>query len=327
MAKIKYYYDTEACKYVRVQTKTGDVILNFLGVVSLTMAMAVGLLLLYSNYFESPKELMLKNEVKEMEFYYQDLRQKVDNLDKILAEMSYRDDNIYRVVLGSEPIDKSIREAGVGGAERYNDIRSKDINHEELIVTLNQSIDKLRRKVYIESKSQDELVQIAENKEKLFAAIPAIQPVPKKQTVVLASGFGIRIHPIYKVRKMHHGIDFAAPIGTPIYATANGTIESVEVNLVAGYGNKVDIDHGFGYKTRYAHMHMFVVRRGQQVKRGDLIGYVGNTGVSTAPHVHYEVFVHGSQVNPVHYFFNDLNPAEYAKIIELASIENQSLGM
>ncbi len=326
MAKIKYYYDTEACKYVRVQTKTGDVILNVLGVVSLTMAMAVGLLLLYSNYFESPKELMLKNEVKEMEFYYQDLRQKVENLDKILAEMSYRDDNIYRVVLGSEPIDKSIREAGVGGAERYKDITSKDIGHEEVIVALNESVDKLRRKVYIESKSHDEILELAENKEKLFAAIPAIQPVPKKQTVVLASGYGIRIHPIYKVRKMHHGIDFAAPIGTPIYAAADGTVDNVEISFT-GYGKKVEIDHGFGYRTRYAHMHMFVVRNGQHVKRGDLIGYVGDTGLSTAPHLHYEVFINGAQVNPIHYFFNDLNPAEYAKIIELASIENQSLGM
>ena len=326
MAKIKYYYDTESCKYVRVQTKGGDVILNVLGIVSLTMAMAVGLLMLYSNYFESPKELMLKNEVKEMEFYYSDLKQKVDNLDKILTDMSYRDDNIYRVVLGSEPIDKSIREAGIGGAERYEDIRNKDINHEGLIVELNESVDKLRRKVYIESKSHDEIIQLAENKEKLFAAIPAIQPVPKKATVVLASGYGIRIHPIYKVRKMHHGIDFAAPIGTPIYAAADGVIDNVEISFT-GYGKKVEIDHGFGYRTRYAHMHMFVVRNGQHVKRGDLIGYVGDTGLSTAPHLHYEVFINGAQVNPIHYFFNDLNPAEYAKIIELASIENQSLGM
>ena len=326
MAKIKYYYDTESCKYVRVQTKSGDVILNVLGIVSLTMAMAVGLLMLYSNYFESPKELMLKNEVKEMEFYYSDLKQKVDNLDKILTDMSYRDDNIYRVVLGSEPIDKSIREAGIGGAERYEDIRNKDINHEGLIVELNESVDKLRRKVYIESKSHDEIIQLAENKEKLFAAIPAIQPVPKKATVVLASGYGIRIHPIYKVRKMHHGIDFAAPIGTPIYAAADGVIDNVEISFT-GYGKKVEIDHGFGYRTRYAHMHMFVVRNGQHVKRGDLIGYVGDTGLSTAPHLHYEVFINGAQVNPIHYFFNDLNPAEYAKIIELASIENQSLGM
>lgn len=326
MPKIKYYYDAQSCKYIRVQTKLSDVVLNVFGVISLTIFMAVGLLLLYSNYFESPKELMLKNEVREMEFYYQDLKQKVDNLDKILADMSYRDDNIYRTVLGSEPIDKSIREAGVGGADRYADIRAKHIEHDDVIIALNETVDKLRRKVYIESKSHDEIISLAENKEKLFAAIPAIQPLAKKETVVLASGYGIRIHPIYKVRKMHPGIDFAAPIGTPIYATADGTIENVEISFT-GYGKKVEIDHGFGYRTRYAHMHMFVVRNGQKVKRGDLIGYVGDTGLSTAPHLHYEVFINGAQVNPIHYFFNDLNPAEYAKIIELASIENQSLGM
>jgi murein DD-endopeptidase MepM/ murein hydrolase activator NlpD len=326
MAKIKYYYDTESCKYVRVKTTTGDIVLNALGIVSLTMAMAVGLLLLYSNYFESPKELILKNEVKEMEFYYEELQKKVSDLDHILADMSYRDDNIYRVVLGSEPIDKSVREAGVGGAERYEDIKNKDILHEETIVKLNESVDKLRRKVYIESKSHDEIVEVAQNKEKLFAAIPAIQPVPKKETVVLASGFGIRIHPIYKVRKMHTGIDFAAPIGTPIYAAADGTVDNIEISFT-GYGKKVEINHGFGYRTRYAHMHGFAVRNGQHVKRGELIGYVGDTGLSTSPHLHYEVFINGTQVNPIHYFFNDLNPAEYAKIVELASIENQSLGM
>ena len=326
MAKIKYYYDTESCKYVRVRTTTGDIFLNTLGIFSLTLALAVGLLMLYSNYFESPKELILKNEVKEMEFYYEDLQEKVNDLDKILAEMTYRDDNIYRVVLGSEPIDKSIREAGVGGANRYEDIKNKDIGHDEIIIHLNETIDKLRRKVYIESKSHDEIVQLADNKEKLFAAIPAIQPVPKRETVVLASGFGIRIHPIYKVRKMHNGIDFAAPTGTPIYAAADGVIDNVEISFT-GYGKKVEIDHGYGYRTRYAHMQMFVVRNGQRVKRGELIGYVGNTGLSTAPHLHYEVFINGAQVNPIHYFFNDLNPAEYAKIVELASIENQSLGM
>lgn len=326
MAKINYYYDTESCKYVRVKTSTGDIILNALGIISLTMALAVGILLLYSSYFETPKEVILKNEVKEMEFYFEDLQKKVNELDKIIAQMAQRDDNIYRVVLGSEPIDKSIREAGVGGMDRYEDIKNKDIDHEEIIVRLNESLDKLRRKVYIESKSHDEVLDLADSKEKLFAAIPAIQPVPKTATVVLASGFGIRIHPIYKVRKMHTGIDFAAPIGTPIYAAADGSVANVDISFT-GYGKKIEIDHGFGYRTRYAHMHAFAVRSGQHVKRGQLIGYVGDTGLSTSPHLHYEVFINGAHVNPIHYFFNDLNAAEYAKIIELASIENQSLGM
>lgn len=326
MARIKYYYDTETCKYERIKTSTGDIILNTLGIMSLTVAMAVGLLIAYSSYFESPKELILKNEVTELEFYYENLTKTVEKLQTQLANIEYRDDNIYRVVLGAEPIDKNIREAGVGGLDRYEDIKNKNIIHGEVITKLSEMVDNLHRKIYIESKSQDDVVDIAETKEKLFAAIPAIQPISNKQLIALASGFGMRVHPIYKVKKMHTGIDFAATIGTPIYATADGTIDILDVSF-SGYGKKIEINHGFGYRTRYAHMHGFAVRLGQKVKRGDLIGYVGDTGLSTAPHLHYEVFVNGVIANPVHYFFNDLNPAEYEKIIELASVENQSLGM
>lgn len=326
MARIKYYYDTETCKYERVRTKNSDIILNTLGILSMTLAMAVGLMLLYSNYFESPREVGLNNQVKELEFYYSSLNTEVEELRRILNNIEHRDDNIYRVVLGAEPIDKSVRDAGVGGTDRYADIREKDIVQKDVILALREKVDLLRRKLYIESKSQDEIVERAENKEKQLAAVPAIQPISNKQLIALASGFGPRIHPVYKVKKMHTGIDFAASIGTPIYATADGRVEEVSVRF-SGYGKMVVINHGFGYKTRYAHMHGFAVRQGQQVKRGDLIGYVGNTGLSTAPHLHYEVMMNGSQINPVHYFFNDLSPAEYEKVIELASVENQSLGM
>ena len=326
MARIKYYYDTETCKYERVRTKKSDVILNALGILSLTVIMAIGLLYLYSSYFESPKELILKNQVKELEFYYDKLNQDVELLSEVLNNIEHRDDNIYRVVLGAEPIEKSVRDAGIGGADRYADIREKSLDHAELVIDLHEKVDKLRRKLYIESKSQDEVVHLAQKKEKLFAAIPAIQPIANKQLIALSSGFGFRIHPIYKVKKRHPGIDFAASIGTPIYATADGKVAVVDVKF-SGYGKMVEIDHGFGYRTRYAHMHDFAVRVGQNVKRGDLIGYVGNTGTSTAPHLHYEVHINGVQVDPVHYFFNDLTAAEYEKILELASIENQSMGM
>lgn len=326
MARIKYYYDTETCKYERVKTSTGDILLNTLGILSLTLVMAVGLVLLYSTYFESPKELLLRNEVTELKYYYENLEREIQKLDGILAEMEHRDDNIYRAVLGAEPIEKSIRNAGIGGVDRYNDIKEKNIIHEDIIIKLSESVDKLRRKIYIESKSQDEVVHLAESKEKLFSAIPAIQPISNKQLFALASGYGLRIHPIYKVKKMHTGIDFAAAIGTPIYATADGIVDKVSVSF-SGYGKTIEIDHGFGYRTRYAHMHGFTVSKGQKVKRGELVGYVGNTGLSTAPHLHYEVFINNRHVNPVHYFFSDLNPAEYEKIIELASVENQSLGM
>ncbi len=324
--KIKYYYDTETCKYERVRTKTSDIILNALGLFFLTLLMASGIYLMFSRYFESPKELLLRNEVREMEYYYETLNHQVDQLTQTLDGIEHRDDNIYRVVLGAEPIDKAVRNAGVGGSERYADIKDKSFVHKDLIVSLHEKVDKLRRKIYIESKSQDEVVQLAENKEKLFAAIPAIQPIANKQLVALASGYGMRIHPVYKVKKMHTGIDFAAPIGTPIYATADGVIDEVSVKF-SGYGKMIMIDHGFGYKSRYAHMHEFTVRQGQKVKRGDLIGYVGNTGLSTSPHLHYEVLLNNVMINPVHYFYDDLSPTEYEKVIELASIENQSLGM
>lgn len=326
MARIKYYYDTETCKYERVRTRKSDIVLNGLGLLSLTVMMAVGLLMLYDNYFDSPKELILKNEVKELEFYYDKLNKDIEQLSQILDNIEQRDDNIYRVVLGAEPIEKSVRDAGIGGADRYADIRKKNISHSDLVITLHEKVDKVRRKLYIESKSQDEVVQLAEKKEKLYASIPAIQPVANKQLIALASGFGLRIHPVYKVKKMHNGIDFAASIGTPVYATADGTVTNLSVRF-SGYGKMVEIDHGFGYRTRYAHMHDFAVKKGQQVKRGDLIGYVGNTGLSTAPHLHYEVFINDQRVDPVHYFFNDLTAAEYEKILELASAENQSLGM
>lgn len=326
MARIKYYYDTETCKYERVKTTTGDIILNTLGIFSLTLIMAVGLLLLYTAYFESPKELLLRNEVKELAFYYENLSRDVENLDALLADMEKRDDNIYRAVLGAEPIESSIRNAGIGGVDRYEDIKNKGIANSDIIVKLSEYVDKLKRKVYIESKSQDEVVQLAVNKEQLFAAIPAIQPVSNKELIRLSSGFGMRFHPIYKVKKMHPGIDFSAPIGTPIYATADGVVDRLNISF-SGYGKTIEIDHGFGYRSRYAHMHGFAVSKGQKIKRGELIGYVGNTGLSTAPHLHYEVFINNRHVNPVHYFFSDLNPAEYEKIVELASIENQSLGM
>jgi murein DD-endopeptidase MepM/ murein hydrolase activator NlpD len=326
MAKIKYYYDTETCKYERVKAKTSDVILNALGIFAFTVILAIGMMFLYTEFFPHPKLVVLENRISEQKFYINKLNRDVDQMLDRLGDVEQRDDGIYRAVLGAEPIDKSIRNAGVGGSDRYADIREKDILDKENVINLYEKVDRLRRKIYIESKSQDELVKLADNKEKLFAAIPAIQPISNKQLMALASGFGMRTHPIYKVRKMHSGIDFAASIGTPIYATADGKVVTVDVKF-SGYGKLVEVDHGFGYRTRYAHMHEFAVRPGQNVKRGDLIGYVGNTGLSTAPHLHYEVLINGSQVDPVHYFYNDLSAGEYEKILELASVENQSLGM
>ena len=281
---------------------------------------------LYGHFFESPDELTLQNRLKELEFRYQKLNKDVDGVNNILAKIEQRDDKIYRIVLGAEPIEKSVRDAGIGGTDRYAEIRAKNLDRGELVINLRERMDKIRRKLYIESKSQDELVQLAEQKVKLHAAIPAIQPVSNKHLKSLSSGFGMRFHPIHKKKKMHRGIDFSARIGTPVYATADGTVTRVEAKRT-GYGKVVEIDHAFGYRTRYAHMHEFAVKKGQAVKRGDLIGFVGSTGLSTAAHLHYEIFINNRRVDPVHYFFNDLTAAEYEKILELASIENESMDM
>lgn len=325
MARIKYYYDTETCKYERVRTTTGDIVFNILGILSLTLVLAVGLVFIYSSYFETPKEVLLKNEVRELKYYYNSLSQKVEQIDLVMEEMAYRDDNIYRSVLGTEPIDSAVRNGGVGGSDRYAEIRNKKFASRDMILSLSQSIDRLRHKIYIESKSQDEVVKLAKDKEKLYSSIPAIRPMKSEEDCRIASGFGMRIHPIYKVLKMHQGLDFAGPIGTPIYATADGVVQKVDVSF-SGYGKVVEINHGFGYMTRYAHMHGFAVHEGQKVKRGELLGYVGNTGLSTAPHLHYEVHINGKAVNPVYYFFNDLNAGDYEKILQQASVENTSLG-
>ncbi len=326
MARIKYYYDTETCKYERIKVRTQDVIWNFLGLASLVLIASIGIVFLFFTYFESPNEVRLHNELEEKDHYLSLLENEIDQLKNVQEALEYRDDKVYRSVLGAEPIDPSIRDAGIGGTDRYQDLKRKDFNDKEVILELTTDVDRLRRKMYIQSKSYDELAELAEDKAKMYSAIPAIQPVSNKELIRLASGYGYRMHPVYKVKKLHTGIDFSAPLGTPIYATADGRVERTQVRF-SGYGKLIEIDHGFGYKTRYAHMNEFTVHEGQMVKRGQIIGYVGNSGMSTAPHLHYEVYKNGKHINPVHYFFNDLNSEDYEKIIELASIENQSLGM
>jgi murein DD-endopeptidase MepM/ murein hydrolase activator NlpD len=324
MARIKYYYDTETCKYERIKVSTWDVILNLLGFLSVATIIAIAIVIIYSTYFQSPKEAILKKENQELVLYYDIAKNELDDMNKMMEHLQDRDDKVYRTIFEADPIPASIRKAGVGGSERYKQILDSNIEKEELILNTFKRIDQLKKQMYIQTKSYDEILQMARNKEKMWASIPAIQPISNKEITRLASGFGMRIHPIYKVKRMHTGCDFSAPRGTPIYATGDGVIHRVKYNL-SGYGKEIIIDHGYGYMTRYAHMQDWAVTEGQKVKRGELIGYVGNTGTSTAPHCHYEVIKDGDQVDPVHYFFMDLNEEEYEKILELASIENQSL--
>ncbi len=324
MSRIKYYYDPKTCKYERYQRSKWDIALNSLGFLSSSLILAVGILIIFNYYFDSPKELLLKKENKELKYYYQLMESDVNQMSQMLADLQQRDDNLYRVIFETEPIPTEIRRAGVGGTDRYREIKEKGLNTEKMIIEVKSKVDDLKRQLYIQNISYDEVSEMALNKEEYWSSIPAIQPIINEELTRLASGYGNRLHPILKVRKMHTGVDFSAPKGTPIYATGDGIVKDVKT-VFGGYGKYIEIDHGFGFVTRYAHMNEFKVRKGQRIKRGDQIGTVGNTGSSTAPHVHYEVLKDGRYVNPVHYFFKDLEPSEYEKILELASKENQSL--
>jgi len=324
MARIKYYYDTETCKYERVRVNKWDVFFNILGFFTISLLMALGLLFAYSKYFDSPKEAQLKKENQELKLYYDYLNEESEKLFSMLEVLQDKDDNIYRVIFEAEPIPSTVRRAGVGGVDRYKDIKQKGLEKQDLILSVLKKVDNLKKQMYIQTNSYDELFDLASRKEELLAAIPSIQPINNKELNRLASGYGMRTHPILKVRKFHPGVDFSAPQGTHVYATGDGIVKEVKT-LFGGYGKYIEIDHGFGFVTLYAHLSGFEVRKGQRIKRGELIGYVGNTGQSTAPHLHYEVRKDNKLVNPVNYFFQDLSPEEYEIILELASRETQSL--
>lgn len=325
MAKIKYYYDTESCRYERIKVTKWEIFLNIAGVLMLSAILGVLLAWIYNSFYKSEREAELIREVEELKSYYQLINKKLEEADKVLTALQERDDKVYRVIFAVDPIPKEVRIAGSGGTEKYTDLLKKGLQSEKLILSTLQKVDMLKRKMYVQSKSYDEIMQLAKNKEDRLARIPAIQPISNKELTRLSSGFGMRFHPIFGGLQFHPGIDFAAPHGTPVYATADGEV-IVARNNFGGYGNEIQIKHSEDYTTLYAHLSRFNVRVGQKVKRGECIGYVGSTGFSTAPHLHYEVIYKGEKVNPVYYFYNDLSPEQYDKILELASRQNRSLG-
>ncbi|PIB35810.1 peptidase M23 [Reichenbachiella sp. 5M10] len=325
MARIKYYYDTESCKYERVKVSTWDIILNALGFLSLSVMLSVGMFIVYNKYFKSPVVAQLEKENEELLYYYDLLQNDMEAASKMLSSLQERDDNVYRVIFEAEPIPSSIRNAGVGGTDRYKEITEKGLERSDLLVEVYEKIGKLKKQMYIQTKSYDDLIEMASNKDEFYAALPAIQPVSNKELKRLSSGFGYRTDPILKTRKLHEGVDFSAPTGTPIYTTGDGVVKKIRTSF-GGYGKQIEIDHGYGYVTKYAHMSEFNVEKGQKVKRGECIGFVGHTGKSTAPHLHYEVIKDGKKINPVYFFYQDLNATEYEEILRLASIENQALG-
>jgi len=321
MAKIKYYYDTKTLSYKRIELNSFDKLKRYLSYAIASSFSGLIMIVIFFQFFDSPKEKRLKSEIENLLTQYDILNKKMTQIDLVLDDLQQRDDNIYRVIFEADPIPSAIRKAGFGGVNRYKDIRN--FSNTELVIEATSKADKLSKQLYIQSKSFDELIDLAKNKTDMLASIPAIQPIANKNLGRMASGYGYRIHPIYKTRKLHTGMDFTAPKGTPIYATGDGKIEKVRRSR-KGYGNHVIINHGYGYQTLYAHMSKYIVKRGQKVKRGEVIGYVGSTGTSVAPHLHYEVMKNKRKINPVNYYYNDLNPEEYEKMLEISSKNNQS---
>jgi len=322
MAKVKYYYDAATLSYQKIKTSKKAAFkktaFGFLALVLVAFFGFIG----FSQFLMSPNERAQKRELDNLKLHYELLGKRLAESDAILTQLQERDNHIYRTFFEANPIPEEQRRAGFGGVNRYAYLDG--FNNSEMLKQVTKSVDILSKQLVVQSKSLDEIVALAKGKEKMLASIPAIQPVANKELKRMASGYGYRIHPIYKTRKFHWGMDFSAPKGTPVYATGNGTVE-VAKRSRRGYGNQVKINHGYRYKTFYAHLHRFVVRRGQHVKRGDLIGYVGSSGVSTAPHLHYEVVKNNRKMNPMYYYFSDLTPEEYDTMLEMASQENQSL--
>ncbi|MFT5751940.1 MAG: murein DD-endopeptidase MepM/ murein hydrolase activator NlpD [Flavobacteriales bacterium] len=322
MSKVKYFYDSETLSYRKVTRKKGRTIGTIL--LFATAATLMGLLItitVFNSGIDTPKERKLVRELAEKELQTEIQQRRLEAIEEVLADIQSRDNNIYRVLFEANPIPNEIRQAGFGGVNRYKDL--ENINNADLILANAKKIDKISKQLVIQSKSLDEIAQLAEDKEALLKTIPAIQPIQNEDLTRVASGYGMRLHPILKYRRMHKGMDFTAAPGTPIYATGDGKVS--KVGLGSGYGKMVIIDHGFGYKTYYAHMSKYNTKVGRKVTRGEIIGYVGNSGLSSGPHLHYEVWKNGVVMNPVNFYFNDLTPEEYDIMLAKASIENQSL--
>lgn len=320
MNKVKYYYNTHTLKYEKVEVSISRKAYRVVGFFAAVAVFSAIVISIAYSYLDSPKEKRLKREISQLELQYDILQNRMQQMEVVLNDLQDRDNNIYRVVFEAEPIPLEVRQAGFGGVNRNKHLESFDYG--KLMTSTTEKLEQLSRQLYVQSKSYDFLVNSVKNKHKMLASVPAIQPISNKELKRAASGYGMRIHPIYKTAKMHYGMDFTAPRGTEIYATGDGVIKKAEADR--GFGNHVVIQHGFGYESLYGHMSKIHVKPGQKVKRGQVIGLVGNSGSSTAPHVHYEVHKNGKPVNPVHFYFNDLSPEEYQQMLQISSQANQS---
>lgn len=319
MAKQKFHYNPKTLNYERIDNSFKHwfrkFILHFLTSVSLGIA----LFFVFSFLFNSPREKELINENKSLKAQYGILNKRMDVVQDVLTDIQQRDNNLYRVLYQADPIDESVRTASYNSTSRYKDLAN--MSNSKLMIDMTSRLDVIAKQLYIQSNSFDEIVDLAKQNELRLQSIPAIQPILNKDLKRTASGFGMRLDPVYKILKFHEGMDFTAPIGTEIFATGNGTV--IFTGWQQGYGNTIKIDHGFGYQTWYAHLNNIITKAGRKVTRGEVIGKVGNTGKSTGPHLHYEVRYRGKPVDPRNYYFMDLSPAEYDKMIQISSTSGQ----
>ncbi len=322
MAEHKYRFDPKTLNFERIRIsgwqRTKRVTLMLLP------GLVVGLLGIYLTYqfIDSPKEAELRRENKQLLVQYELLDKQLAELERVIGDVRRRDDNIYRVIFEADPLPESMRMAGVGGIDRYRDLNGYASS--DLVIDTRKRLDLLTRQLVVQSKSLDEVAELVLRKQEMLASIPAVQPIPNEDLTQTAGGFGWRIHPIHKIQKFHAGMDFTCKQGTPIHSTGDGRVIYAEYGT-NGYGMHVIVDHGFGYQTLYAHMSKLEVRTGQKVKRGDVLGRVGNTGLSVGPHLHYEVHKSSEPVDPANYYFNDLSPEEYARMLEISRNAGQAL--
>lgn len=315
MRKVYYIYNPKTRTYDRVYPTVRQRALSIARRLFVGMGLGAASFIILLLIFGSPSEKELRIENSRLLAQYNVLSHRLDEALGVMSDIQQRDDNLYRVMLQADPIADPVRKAGYGGTNRYEELM--DMANADLVVNTTQKMDMLDRQLYIQSQSFDEVVALCKEHDDMLKCIPAIQPVSNKDLKKTASGYGVRVDPIYKTTKFHEGMDFSANIGTPIYATGNGTV--TKVGWQSGYGRVVVINHGYGYETLYAHMNKINVRVGQKVTRGEVIGEVGNTGKSTGPHLHYEVHVKGRVVNPVNYYFMDLNAEDYDRMIQIAT--------
>jgi hypothetical protein len=321
MPNSRYRFNPESLSFDRIRLGFRALLMRALAFFVVSLLIAIVYYLIFAIFIDSPKEKALLREIDQLTLQYDIIQKDMSNLEKVIGQLEETDDNLYRTIFEAEPIPATLREGGVGGVNRYNELEG--YNNSNIVIETAKRLDKIKKRIVVQSKSFDDLIKLAKNKEDMLKCIPAILPISNKDLTRTASGFGWRIHPIYKISKFHYGMDFTAPSGTDVYATGNGVVAAV-ISSKRGLGNHIIMDHGFGYKSVYAHLDRANVKVGQKVSRGDVIGFVGSTGLSVAPHLHYEVKLNDVNVDPVNYYFNDLTSEEYERMIEIASKTGQS---